>query len=494
MDMAMATVISKKAGKRKCDRGVALINDDFLLTTEPARELYHRYAEKMPIIDYHCHLPPVEIAEDRRWNDISDVWLGGDHYKWRQMRSNGFAERLCSGRGDDGCASGWERFEAFAKTMERMVGNPLFDWSQLELAHYFDVTERLCGASARRIYEKCNKRLKAEWFSARGLMKKSNVVVVCTTDDPVGRLEYHLAIARKPFHTKILPAWRSDNASKIENPRAWNHWMDALAFAAGMPVRTWDDFLSAMSKRRETFVSAGCRVSDYGIDEIFAAPYTESEIKRIFKKARSGRNALTPEEVLKFKSAWLYEGLKADAKTGWVAQLHYGAMREINSTMSSELGIEAGFDGIASLNVSRNLARLFDRLEREDSLPRTILYSLSPNDHEMLATVMGAFQKGPVRGKMQLGPAWWFLDHKEGMVRQMEALATLGSLGNFIGMLTDSRSFLSYTRHEYFRRLLCRMLGEKIERGELPNDIRWLGGIVSDISFNNANSYFGFKA
>ncbi len=494
MDMAMATVISKKAGKRKCDRGVALINDDFLLTTEPARELYHRYAEKMPIIDYHCHLPPVEIAEDRRWNDISDVWLGGDHYKWRQMRSNGFAERLCSGRGDDGCASGWERFEAFAKTMERMVGNPLFDWSQLELAHYFDVTERLCGASARRIYEKCNKRLKAEWFSARGLMKKSNVVVVCTTDDPVDRLEHHLAIAKKPFHTKILPAWRSDKASKIENPRAWNHWMDALAFSAGMPVRTWDDFLSAMSRRREAFVSAGCRVSDYGIDEIFAAPYTESEIKRIFKKARSGRNALTPEEVLKFKSAWLYEGLKADAKTGWVAQLHYGAMREINSTMSSELGIEAGFDGIASLNVSRNLARLFDRLEREDSLPRTILYSLSPNDHEMLATVMGAFQKGPVRGKIQLGPAWWFLDHKEGMVRQMEALATLGSLGNFIGMLTDSRSFLSYTRHEYFRRLLCRMLGEKIERGELPNDIRWLGGIVSDISFNNANSYFGFKA
>ena len=490
----MAKIISKKAGKRKCDRGVALINDDFLLTTGPARELYHGYAEKMPIIDYHCHLPPVEIAEDRRWNDISDVWLGGDHYKWRQMRSNGFAERLCSGRGDDGCASGWERFEAFAKTMERMVGNPLFDWSQLELARYFDVTERLCGASARRIYEKCNKRLKAEWFSARGLMKKSNVVVVCTTDDPVDRLEHHLAIAKKPFHTKILPAWRSDKASKIENPMAWNHWMDALAFSAGMPVRTWDDFLSAMSRRREAFVSAGCRVSDYGIDEIFAAPYTESEIKRIFKKARSGRTSLTPEEVLKFKSAWLYEGLKADAKTGWVAQLHYGAMREINSTMSSELGIEAGFDGIASLNVSWNLARLFDRLEREDSLPRTILYSLSPNDHEMLATVMGAFQKGPVRGKMQLGPAWWFLDHKEGMVRQMEALATLGSLGNFVGMLTDSRSFLSYTRHEYFRRLLCRMLGEKIERGELPNDIKWLGGIVSDISFNNANSYFGFKA
>ena len=483
-----------KATSHRTSANEYFANDDFLLTTRQARELYHGYAEQMPVIDYHCHLPPVEIAEDRHWDDIADVWLGGDHYKWRQMRSNGFAERLCSGRGNDGCASGWERFEAYARTMERLVGNPLFDWSQLELARYFGVTERLCGASARRIYEKCNRRLKARWFSARGLMKKSNVAVVCTTDDPADGLEHHIAIAKNPFHTKILPAWRSDKASRIDSPKVWNDWLDALSSAAGMSVRTWDDFLCAMSERRAFFAGAGCRLSDYGIDEIFAAPYTEAEIRRIFRKVRSGKNAPTPEETLKFKSACLYEGLKADAKTGWVAQLHYGAMRDINSTMRERLGIEAGFDGIASLNVAANLVRLFDRLEREDSLPRTILYSLSPNDHEMLATVMGAFQKGPVRGKMQLGPAWWFLDHKEGMVRQMEALATLGSFGNFIGMLTDSRSFLSYTRHEYFRRLLCRMLGEKIESGELPNDVRWLGGIVRDISFNNANEYFGFKA
>ena len=470
------------------------IDDDFLLTTKQARELYHGHAEKMPIIDYHCHLPPAEIAGDRRWDDIADVWLGGDHYKWRAMRSCGFAERFCSGRGADGRASGRERFEAFAKTMERLVGNPLFDWSHLELARYFGVAERLCGASAKRIYEKCSKRLAAKWFSARGLMKKSNVAVVCTTDDPVDGLEHHLAIARNPFSTKILPAWRSDKASKVENPEAWNRWMDALSSAAGASVETWDGFLEAMEKRRSFFSGAGCRLSDYGIDEIYSAPYTEGEIKRIFRKLRSRKSAPTAEEALKFKSAWLYEGLKGDAKAGWVAQLHYSAMRDVNTAARAELGIETGFDCIANRDPSQSLVRLFDRLEREDALPKTILYSLNPNDHEILATVMGAFQKGCARGKMQLGPAWWFLDHKEGMARQMDALATLGTFGNFIGMLTDSRSFLSYPRHEYFRRLLCARLGEKIAKGELPDDTDWLGGIVRDVSFNNANEYFGFDA
>ena len=463
------------------------IHDDFLLDTKTARELYHGYAAPMPIIDYHCHLSPAEIAGDRRWENIAQVWLGGDHYKWRQMRSNGVEERFVTGD-----APWHDKFVKFAETMERLVKNPLFDWSHLELARYFGVTERLSGASAERIWKKCNAKLAGKSFSARGLMKKSNVKVVCTTDDPIDSLEFHLAIAKKPFGTKILPAWRSDKASKVENMQVWNAWMDALAAAAQMPVKTWDDFLDAMARRHAFFAKAGCVVSDYGITEVFAAPYTETEIARIFRKLRSGK-AATPEEALKFKSAWLYEGLKADAKAGWTTQLHYNCLRDNNSAMYAKLGPDTGFDCIGDWSVTENLAKLFDRLEHEDALPRCILYSLNPKDNEMLATLMGCFQKAPARGKLQLGSAWWFLDQKDGMKKQIEALAALGCLGNFVGMLTDSRSFLSYTRHEYFRRILCQMLGREVERGELPNDVKWLGGIVSDISFNNANAYFGFN-
>ena len=463
------------------------IHDDFLLDTKTARELYHGYAAPMPIIDYHCHLSPAEIAGDRRWENIAQVWLGGDHYKWRQMRSNGVEERFVTGD-----APWHDKFVKFAETMERLVKNPLFDWSHLELARYFGVTERLSGASAERIWKKCNAKLAGKSFSARGLMKKSNVKVVCTTDDPIDSLEFHLAIAKKPFGTKILPAWRSDKASKVENVQVWNAWMDALAAAAQMPVKTWDDFLDAMARRHAFFAKAGCVVSDYGITEVFAAPYTETEIARIFRKLRSGK-AATPEEALKFKSAWLYEGLKADAKAGWTTQLHYNCLRDNNSAMYAKLGPDTGFDCIGDWSVTENLAKLFDRLESEDALPRCILYSLNPKDNEMLATLMGCFQKAPARGKLQLGSAWWFLDQKDGMKKQIEALAALGCLGNFVGMLTDSRSFLSYTRHEYFRRILCQMLGREVERGELPNDVKWLGGIVSDISFNNANAYFGFN-
>ena len=463
---------------------MAFITDDFLLTTKAAKELYHGYAEQMPIIDYHCHLPPAEIAEDKRWENIAQVWLGGDHYKWRQMRSNGVDEKYITGD-----APWEEKFNAFAATMERLLKNPLFDWSHLELARYFGVTDRLSSATAAKIWKKCNAKLRGKDFSARGLMKKSNVKVVCTTDDPVDTLEYHLAIAKKPFGTKILPAWRSDKASKIEDAKAWNAWMDKLAAAAKTPVKSWDDFLSAMAVRHAFFAKAGCVVSDYGITEVFAAPYTEAEVRRIFKKARSGKT-VTPEEALKFKSAWLYEGLKADAAANWTAQLHFGCLRNANTRMFRLLGPDTGYDCIGEWNSCESLARLFDRLELEDALPRTILYSLNPKDTEMLATLMGSFQKGPDRGKIQLGAAWWFLDQKDGMRKQIEALAALGCLGNFVGMLTDSRSFLSYTRHEYFRRILCGKLGEEVARGEIPNDIEWLGKIVADISFNNANRYF----
>ena len=463
---------------------MSFINDDFLLTTDAARELYHGYAEKMPIIDYHCHLPPAEIAEDKTWENIAQVWLGGDHYKWRQMRSNGVDERFVTGD-----ASWHDKFVKFAETMEVLLKNPLFDWSHLELARYFGVEERLSRATAESIWERCNARLREPGFSARGFMVRSNVKAVCTTDDPVDTLEHHKAVADSGFAVRVLPTWRSDKAGKIDEPAAWNAWMDRLAAAAGTPVRTWDDFLDAMDKRHAFFESRGCVVSDYGITEIFAAPYTTGEIKAIFKKVREGGVA-TPAEAYKFKSAWLYEGLCADARANWSTQLHYSCLRNANSRMMQKLGPDTGFDCIGEWNVAESLARLFDRLESEDALPRTILYSLNPKDNEMLASLMGSFQKGPDRGKLQLGAAWWFLDQKDGMKKQIEALASLGCLGNFVGMLTDSRSFLSYTRHEYFRRILCGKLGEEMARGEIPNDIAWVGGLVEDIAYNNANRYF----
>ncbi len=463
---------------------MSFINDDFLLTTDAARELYHGYAEKMPIIDYHCHLPPAEIAEDKTWENIAQVWLGGDHYKWRQMRSNGVDERFVTGD-----ASWHDKFVKFAETMEVLLKNPLFDWSHLELARYFGVEERLSRATAESIWERCNARLCEPGFSARGFMVRSNVKAVCTTDDPVDTLEHHKAVADSGFAVRVLPTWRSDKAGKIDEPAAWNAWMDRLAAAAGTPVRTWDDFLDAMDKRHAFFESRGCVVSDYGITEIFAAPYTTGEIKAIFRKVREGGVA-TPAEAYKFKSAWLYEGLCADARANWSTQLHYSCLRNANSRMMQKLGPDTGFDCIGEWNVAESLARLFDRLESEDALPRTILYSLNPKDNEMLASLMGSFQKGPDRGKLQLGAAWWFLDQKDGMKKQIEALAALGCLGNFVGMLTDSRSFLSYTRHEYFRRILCGKLGEEMARGEIPNDIAWVGGLVEDIAYNNANRYF----
>lgn len=463
---------------------MSFINDDFLLTTDAARELYHGYAEKMPIIDYHCHLPPAEIAEDKTWENIAQVWLGGDHYKWRQMRSNGVDERFVTGD-----ASWHDKFVKFAETMEVLLKNPLFDWSHLELARYFGVEERLSRETAESIWERCNARLREPGFSARGFMVRSNVKAVCTTDDPVDTLEHHKAVVDSGFAVRVLPTWRSDKAGKIDEPAAWNAWMDRLAAAAGTPVRTWDDFLDAMDKRHAFFESRGCVVSDYGITEIFAAPYTTGEIKAIFRKVREGGVA-TPAEAYKFKSAWLYEGLCADARANWSTQLHYSCLRNANSRMMQKLGPDTGFDCIGEWNVAESLARLFDRLESEDALPRTILYSLNPKDNEMLASLMGSFQKGPDRGKLQLGAAWWFLDQKDGMKKQIEALAALGCLGNFVGMLTDSRSFLSYTRHEYFRRILCGKLGEEMARGEIPNDIAWVGGLVEDIAYNNANRYF----
>jgi glucuronate isomerase len=416
------------------------MDEDFLLTTKVAKELYHSHAAKMPIIDYHCHLQPREIAEDKRWSDIAEVWLGGDHYKWRQMRSNGVDEKFITGD------SSWrEKFMQYAQTMERLVKNPLFDWSHLELKRYFGINERLCSASAERIWKKCNAKLKTKGFSAQGLMKKSNVKVVCTTDDPDDSLEWHKKIAAEPFGVKVLPAWRPDRILK-----------EAVAKKK--------DPMEHLAERHQYFEKNGCVLSDYGIVDI-------------------------PEKGL--YADLLFECLKMDAKAGWTTQLHFNCIRNLNTKMFKKLGPDTGYDAINDSRNAMGLAKLLDRLEKADALPRVILYSLNANDFETLTSIMGCFQKGPDRGKIQLGSAWWFLDHKDGMSRQIDALGALGCLGNFVGMLTDSRSFLSYTRHEYFRRILCRKLGEEVERGEIPCDLKWLGGIVEDISYNNAKSYFG---
>ncbi len=413
------------------------IHKNFLLTTDAARELYHEHAEKQPIIDYHCHLPPREIAEDRHWRDIAEVWLGGDHYKWRQMRSNGVAEELCTGKAD-----GHAKFLAFAATMEKLVGNPLFDWSHLELSRYFGIDERLCSASAERIWSACNAAIAAPDFSARSLMRKSNVAAVCTTDDPDDDLAWHAALATDFPEVKVLPTWRPDRILKE-------------AVAKGT------DPMGHLAERHAYFERRGCVLADYGLNEI-------------------------PEGRL---ADFVVECMKLDARAGWVSQLHFNCIRNPNSAAFATLGPDTGFDTIGDAGGIGRLATLLDRLEREDLLPKTVVYSLNPSDTPALGALIGSFQKGPAAGKLQLGAAWWFNDHRRGMEAQLEDLMALGCLGNFIGMLTDSRSFLSYTRHEYFRRILCSLLGGKVERGELPDDLDWLGRVVEDVSCGNARRY-----
>lgn len=460
------------------------IHEDFLLTTESARRLYHDYAEKMSVIDYHCHLVPEEIAEDCRWENITQVWLYADHYKWRQMRSNGVDENYCTGN-----ASDYDKFLKYAETMEVLLRNPLFEWSQLELSRYFGLTERLSRQTAPEIWEKTCALLAKPEYSARGLMRRSNVRVVCTTDDPVDDLHFHRDIAASGFEIKVLPAWRSDKAAKVEDTQAWNRWMDALAAASGMKISSWDDFMQAMDVRHRFFAANGCVLSDYGTTEICAEDYSEDEIRNIFARLRKGEG-VSAREARQFKSAWLFEGLAADARADWSAQIHFGCLRNNNTRMFAHIGPDGGFDSIADEASAAALNHLFDRLEGQDALPRTVVYSLNPNDMEMIASLLGNFQHGPEPGRMQLGAAWWFNDHRQGMLRHLDVLSTMGVLGRFVGMLTDSRSFLSYTRHEYFRRILCGKLGEEMEAGLVPNDMEWIGKLVQDISYHNANRFF----
>lgn len=465
------------------------LTEDFLLSNEPARVLYHDYAKDMPIFDYHCHLPPKDIAENRQFANLTQIWLGGDHYKWRAMRTNGVSEKYITGD-----ASDEEKFMEWAKTVPYTVRNPLFHWTHLELKRPFGITGKILGPdTAKEIYEHCNALLRTEKFRARGIMEQMNVKVVCTTDDPVDSLEYHQQIkADSSFKIKVLPAFRPDKAMAAENAASFNAYLDKLAEVSGIEINSFNALVEAIRKRHSFFHEMGCRISDHALEFPYAEPYSDYEIENIFNKVRKG-NELNCQEVLKFKSAMMYEFAIMNHAKGWTTQLHIGALRNNNTRLMRLLGPDTGFDSVADYQIAYPLSRFLDRLDREDKLSKTIIYTLNPKDNETIATIMGCFQDGSIPGKIQFGSGWWFNDQKDGMLRQMEALSQLGLLSRFVGMLTDSRSFLSYPRHEYFRRILCNLIGTDVENGELPNDIAWLGKVVQDISYYNAVNYFGIE-
>lgn len=466
---------------------MSFINEDFMLSNQTARTLYHEGAEKMPIIDYHCHLIPQMIAENHQFADITELWLGGDHYKWRAMRGNGVPEEYITGG-----RTSWEKFSKWAETVPYTMRNPLYHWTHLELKRVFGIDSLLSPATARDIFEECNAKLATEEFRGQALIRKFNVETVCTTDDPADDLRYHKAIAQKPFGVKVIPAWRPDKAMAIENPEAYKAYLEKLGEAAGMEIRTYADLLEALGRRHEFFESMGCRLSDHGLETFYAADYTDSEIEAIFAKVLSGRNA-DAEELDKFRSACLHDFAVMDAEAGWAQQFHIGAIRNNNTRMFNILGPDTGYDAIHDVQCAAAGHRFFDRLTLEGKLARTILYCLNPKDNEVLMTMAYTFNDGTVPGKMQFGSGWWFLDQEDGMRKQMNALSALGLFTRFVGMLTDSRSFVSYPRHEYFRRILCSVIGEDVEKGKLPaSEMEFLKKIVEDISYNNAKNYFNF--
>lgn len=464
------------------------IHDDLLLESARAKELFHSYAEALPIIDYHCHVPPKEIAENRQFSNLTQIWLAGDHYKWRAMRTCGVNERFITGD-----ASDWEKFQKWAETVPKTLRSPLYHWTHLELRRPFGISDRLLSPStAQGIWEECNAKLATPEFSVRGIQKQMKVEIVCTTDDPVDSLEYHEAIAAEAHAgTRVYPAFRADRLMAVEDPQAFAAYVVLLSKAADVDIRTLADLLHAIERRHDYFHRHGSRLSDHGLETIYAEEYTEQEISAAFEKLLQGRH-LEPVEALKFKSAMLYELAVLDWKKGWVQQFHLGALRNNNTRMMRTLGPDTGFDSIGDAAIARPLARFLNRLDAENKLAKTILYNLNPRDNEVFATMIGNFQDGSIAGKMQYGSAWWFLDQKDGMTKQIEALSNMGLLSQFVGMLTDSRSFLSYPRHEYFRRLLCNILGDEMERGLIPDDLPMVGGMVKDICYFNAKRYFNF--
>lgn len=467
----------------------AFITENFMLDSKAAARLFHEHAEDLPIIDYHCHLPPAQVAEDHRFRNLAEIWLGGDHYKWRLLRTAGVPERLITGD-----ASDWEKFAAWAETMPRLLRNPIYHWSHMELKRPFGISDRLLNAdSAKGIWDECNALLAQPDFSARGIMRQFNVLLVCTTDDPTDSLEHHQAVAAdKSFPIQMLPAWRPDKAMAVDNPAVFRPWVEKLEAASSVAIRSLADFRDALRKRHEFFHANGCRLSDHGIETFFAEPYTEAALRRIFIKARAG-NALAPDEILQFKSAMLYEFAVMDFERGWTQQFHLCALRNNNRRLFRTLGPDVGGDSIGEWPVAAAMSRFLGRLDEEGRLARTIVYSLNPTHNAVLASMVGNFQDGSVPGKLQVGSAWWFNDQADGMLEHLEAISNMSLLSPFVGMLTDSRSFLSYTRHEYFRRLLCNLLGGEIERGLLPRDFGLVGSLVRAVCYGNASRYFGFE-
>lgn len=462
------------------------MDKDFILSTETARHLFHDYAEKMPILDYHCHINPKEIAEDRQFENITQVWLGGDHYKWRFMRSCGIEEKYITGD-----ASDHDKFLAWARCLGKAIGNPLYHWSHLELQRYFDYYGTLSEKTAEEVWELCNKKLSSKDMSVRSIIKKSGVTLICTTDDPIDALNWHEAIkADAGFDVKVLPAWRPDKAMAIDKPE-YKAYLAELSKVSGVKIDSFKALIEALRKRLDFFAAHGCSVSDHGINAPIYAPCDKVGVEKIFEKFLSG-NSVSETEILQFQTAFLLEMAREYTKRDWVMQLHYGCRRNNNTKMYEKLGPDTGYDCILSETSSSVLAAFMNACAKEDALPKTILYSLNPADNESIGTILGCFQDSSAVGKIQHGSAWWFNDNRLGMENQIKSLANLGNLSGFVGMLTDSRSFLSYTRHEYFRRILCNVIGEWVENGEFPADEEILSEIINDISYNNAVRYFKF--
>jgi len=460
------------------------INNNFLLQNKHAELLYHEHAEKMPIYDYHCHLHAEQIAADHQFHNLTQIWLYGDHYKWRAMRANGVEEHYCTGQVSDE-----EKFQKWAQTVPCCLRNPLYHWTHMELKSYFGISKLLNPDTSKEIYEATSQLLQTPQFSVRKLLHKMNVKLVCTTEGPLDSLQAHNQLQKENFDIKVYTAFRPDKAMAVEDINALNTWMDELAKVSNIEITDLDSYLQALQVRHDYFHENGCRLSDYGIETVYAKEYTENEIRKIFKKIRRGDNP-DVKESLKFKSAMLYNLVSMDAQSGWVVQLHLGALRNNNTRMFNKLGRDCGYDSMGEFEIARPLVKFLDRLNSEEKLPKTILYNLNPKYNALLCSIIGSFQDGSSPGKMQYGASWWFLDSKDGIEEQIKTLSNIGLLSRFIGMLTDSRSFLSYPRHDYFRRILCNLLGKDIEKGLLPNDLEMLGIMVEDICFNNARNYF----
>ena len=464
----------------------SFLDENFLLKSKVAQILYHDFAKIMPIIDYHNHLPPENIAENLQFKNITKVWLNGDHYKWRAMRTHGIDECYCTGSKSD-----WEKFEKWAATVPYTLRNPLYHWTHLELQRYFGIKDILSPASARKIYDTCNEKLNTPDYSVRNLLTKMNVKTLCTTDDPLDNLEYHQKIRNDNFQIRVLPAFRPDKAMGAETPQSLNEYINRLAQITDTAIENLESYLTALKMRHDYFAANGCTVSDHGLEYIYAEDYKDEEIALIFDKIR--RNQMPDHsEVLKFKSAMLFRFALWDHEKGWVQQYHLGALRNNNSRMQQLLGPDTGWDSIGDFSQARSLSKFLNNLDRENKLAKTIIYNINPADNDMIATMIGNFNDGSVAGKVQFGSSWWFLDQKDGMTKQLNSLSNASLISHFVGMLTDSRSFLSFPRHEYFRRILCNLFADDVENGELPADIPWLGEIIQDICYNNAKNYFKF--